>query len=215
MKRRLTARGQERRHQLMDEAARRFATSGYDPTSVAEIVDSLGVGKGVFYWYFASKEELLCEILREAQHDLRRCQHAAIRGEPDPVRRITLGIRASMAWLSGHRDVFTLFEFAALDERFRPMLRRGQDVAVGDVVRHLEGAVVEGSIADADPLAVAHAILGVTNQLARTFVLHRGDDWEQVADAAVAFCLGGLFGHPNGNRPSGTPLLTGASGAGQ
>src|ERR1700736_104813 len=101
MKRRLTARGQERRPQLMGEAARRFATSGYDPTSVAEIVDSLGVGKGVFYWYFASKEELLCEILREAQHDLRRCQHAAIRGEPDPVRRITLGIRASMAWVSG------------------------------------------------------------------------------------------------------------------
>ncbi len=178
----------------MDEAARRFAANGYDPTSVAEIVDGLGVGKGVFYWYFTSKEELLREILGEAQHDLRRCQQAAIRGEPDPVRRITAGIRASMAWLSAHRDVFTMFEFAALDERFRPMLRRGQDVAVGDVVRHVEAAMIAGRIADADPLAVAHAILGVTNQLARTFVLHRGDDWEQTADAAVAFCLGGLLG---------------------
>src|SRR5579872_1843343 len=85
MKRRLTPRGQERRRQLMDEATRRFAASGYDPTSVAEICDGLGVGKGVFYWYFASKEELLGEILREAQHDLRRRQHAAIRGEPGAV----------------------------------------------------------------------------------------------------------------------------------
>ena len=41
-------------------------------------------------------------------------------------------------WLSAHRDVFTLFEFAALDERFRPMLRHGQDVAVGDVARHVQ-----------------------------------------------------------------------------
>jgi AcrR family transcriptional regulator len=210
MTRRLTARGRERRDQLMDEAARRFAANGYDPTSVAEIVDGLGVGKGVFYWYFTSKEELLREILGEAQHDLRRCQQAAIRGEPDPVRRITAGIRASMAWLSAHRDVFTMFEFAALDERFRPMLRRGQDVAVGDVVRHVEAAMIAGRIADADPLAVAHAILGVTNQLARTFVLHRGDDWEQTADAAVAFCLGGLLGDTASAGREGAGLASAA-----
>ena len=200
----------------MDEAARRFAASGYDPTSVAEIVGGLGVGKGVFYWYFTSKEELLGEILHDAQHDLRRCQHAAIRDEPDPVRRITTGIRASMAWLSGHRDLFTLFEFAALDERFRRMLRRGPDVAVGDVARHVEDAMLAGSIAGADPLVVAHAILGVTNQLARTFVLHRGDGWEQVADAAVAFCLTRLFGRPGGHPAVefGGPALMSAAPAG-
>ena len=184
----------------MSEAARRFAANGYDPTSVAEIVDGLGVGKGVFYWYFASKEELLREILSEAQNDLRRVQHAAIRDEPDPVERIAAGIRASIRWLSAHRAVFTLFEFAALDERFRQMLDHGQDVAVGDVARHVRDAVTAGRIADTDPLVAAHAILGVTNQLARTFVLHRGDDWEEVADAAVAFSLGGL---------RGAPLLTG------
>ena len=184
----------------MDEAARRFAANGYDQTSVAEIVDGLGVGKGVFYWYFASKEELLCEVLRDAQLDLRRAQHAAIRDEPDPVRRIAAGITASFAWLSSHRALFTLFEFAALDERFQPILRRGQDVAVGDVVRHVEEAVRAGAIADADPLVVTHAILGVINQLARVFVLTRGDDWESVADAAIMFCLGGLMGARTGSN---------------
>ena len=193
----------------MDEAARRFAANGYDPTSVAEIVDGLRVGKGVFYWYFASKEELFGEILRDAQHDLRRRQHSAIRGEPDPVQRIIRGIRASMAWLSEHRELFTLFEFAASDERFRPLLRRSQDVAVGDVIRHVDDAIAAGRIADADPAIVAHAILGVTNQLARTFVLQRGDDWQEVADAAVAFCLGGLLGPP-GAQP-GVPAFIGGS----
>ena len=196
MERTLTPRGVRRRHELMEEAARRFAANGYDPTSVAEIVDGLGVGKGVFYWYFASKEELLGEILLEAQNDLRRTQFAAIRDEPDPVQRIASGIRASIRWLSSHRAVFTLFEFAALDERFRPMLLHSQDVTVGDVARHVRDAVDAGLIADVDPLVAAHAILGVTNQLARTFVLHRGDGWERVADAAVEFSLGGLRGAP-------------------
>ena len=187
----------------MDEAARRFAANGYDQTSVAEIVDGLGVGKGVFYWYFASKEELLCDVLRDAQLDLRRAQHAAIRDEPDPVQRIARGIRASIAWLSAHRDLFTLFEFAALDARFLPILRRGEDVAVGDVVRHVEEAVRVGLIPDADPLVVAHAVLGVTNRLAWTFVLKRGDDWEAVAEAAIAFCLSGLMGAAPALAPPG------------
>ena len=217
MTKQLTRRGRERRRQLLDYSIRRFAENGYHPTSVDELVNGIGVGKGVFYWYFASKEELLGEILHEAQHDLRRYQHGAIRDEPDPVERITTGIRASMAWLSSHRDLFTLFEFAVLDERFRPMVRRGQDVAVGDVARHVEDAMLAGSIAGADPLVVAHAILGVTNQLARTFVLHRGDEWEQVADAAVAFCLTGLFGRPGRGQPAvevGPPALISAAPGG-
>jgi len=178
----------------MDHAAHRFAANGYHPTSVAEIVDGMGVGKGVFYWYFSSKEELFGEILRDAQHDLRRRQQAAIGAESDPVHRITLGVRASILWLSENRHLFALFEFAASEERFMPLLHRGQDVVIADVTRHVMDAMDAGLIAETDPLVVAHALLGVTNQLARTFVLHRGDPAEEVADAAVAFCLGGLFG---------------------
>src|SRR3954469_9449321 len=113
--RRLTQRGRERRQQLMDFAALRFAENGYHPTSVAEIVQGLGVGKGVFYWYFSSKEELMLEILKEAQHDLRVTQQAAIDGIEDPVRRIELGIQASMRWSSEHPELYNLFAFAATE----------------------------------------------------------------------------------------------------
>ena len=67
MKRKLTTRGRARRQQILDEAARLFAERGYHPTSVAEIVDSLGVGKGVFYWYFESKEQLFLELMARAR----------------------------------------------------------------------------------------------------------------------------------------------------
>jgi AcrR family transcriptional regulator len=192
MNRRLTSRGKERRRQLMDHATGLFAEGGYHPTSVAEIVQGLGVGKGVFYWYFQSKEELLVEILREAQHDLRRSQQQAIGDETDPVRRIELGIRSSLAWLAANRRLITLFQFAATEERFAPTLRRGQEVAIADVVPHVKEGIVAGRIRDADPLVLTHAILGVTNHLARAFVMERGESPDEVADAAVAFCLGGL-----------------------
>jgi AcrR family transcriptional regulator len=192
--RRLTPRGKERRRQLMEHATHRFAEQGYHPTSVAEIVQGVGVGKGVFYWYFSSKEELFVEILREAQRELRRRQQSAIGDEPDPVRRIELGIRASMAWFDEHRELFNLFQFAATEERFAPALRRGQDVAVADTVRHVKDGIVEGRIRDVDPDVLSHAILGVTSHLARVLLHERGMPGAEVADAAVAFCLDGLLG---------------------
>src|SRR5687767_13260282 len=183
MARRLTPRGRERREQLMAYAVARFAENGYHPTSVAEIVSGLGVGKGVFYWYFSSKEELFLEILREAQHDLRRRQQHVIGDEPDPVRRIELGIRASMAWFAEHRNLFNLFQFAATEDRFAPQLRVGQEVAVADAVRHVKDGIVEGRIRDGDPELITHAILGVTSYLARTFIFERGENGDEVSDA--------------------------------
>lgn len=194
MTRTLTPRGQDRRRQLMAYAADRFAANGYHPTSVAEIVQGIGVGKGVFYWYFASKEELMLEILAEAQQELRRVQQSAIAGEEDPLVRIELGIRASMAWLADHRQLFTLLQFASSEERFAPALRRGRDVAVADVARHVKDGIVAGTIRDVDPQLLSHAILGVTNHLARTFVFEKGEPPQEASDAAVAFCLDGLRG---------------------
>ena len=156
----------------------------------------MGVGKGVFYWYFDSKEALLRQILRDAQTDLRRRQQAAIADEADPLRRIELGIRASMAWSAEHRDLIKLVQFAETEERFAEALHRGEEIAVADAVRHLKDAIVEGQIPDQDPEVLAHAVLGVTGKLARTFVHERAEPSADVADAVVAFCLGGLRGAP-------------------
>jgi AcrR family transcriptional regulator len=192
MARRLTQRGKDRRDQLMAFAAARFAEQGYHPTSVSEIVAGLGVGKGVFYWYFDSKEQLFLEILKDAQTDLRRKQQQAIGDEEDPVRRIELGLRASMAWAEAHRDHNKLIQFAATEATFVTALLRGQDIAVADVVKHVKEAIALGRIRDADPDVLAHAMVGVVGHLTRIFIYERGEPADTVADAAVAFCLEGL-----------------------
>jgi len=192
--RRLTPRGRERRRQLVDFAARRFAENGYHPTSVSEIVEGVGVGKGVFYWYFDSKDQLLVEVLREAQQDLRRTQQHAIEDVSDPLKRIELGIRSSMHWFAQNRHLVNLFQFAATEERFAPALRRGQEIALADVVKHVKDGIVTGAIRDSEPEVLAHAVLGVISHLARELIQSRNEDPDRVADAAIAFCLDGLRG---------------------
>ncbi len=194
--RKLTPRGRERRDQIMRRAAELFAEQGYHPTSVSDIVTSLGVGKGVFYWYFEGKEELFAEILRGAHHDLRRRQQAAIGDEPDPLRRIEAGIRETLRWFREHRDSLRLLRFAATDERFAPVLRRNQEVAIDDTVRHLKDAIVAGEIPDQDPHLLARAVVGVLETLAHSYLIERDEPVEEIGDAAVSFCLHGLAGRP-------------------
>ena len=173
-------------------AARLFAEKGYHPTSVADIVAALGVGKGVFYWYFTSKEELLTELLKASNHDLRKRQQSAIEGTDDPIRRIELGIRASMVWFAEHREYFAIIQFAATDETFAPVLARNREISIADTIRHLKDGIVEGSIRDADPEMLAQAIHGVVAELTRAYVVERDERVDHVADLAVSFCLEGL-----------------------
>ena len=201
MSRRLTQRGKERRAQLIDYATHEFAETGYHPTSVSDIVDGLGVGKGVFYWYFSSKEELFIEILRTAQKDMRRGQQRAITDVEDPVKRIELGIRAGVLWLAENNDLRRLFEFARTESTFADAMSAGQAVLVADARVHLEEAIRDGRIPDQDAEALAFAILGVSNQLTHVYIDGRHADPDLVADMVVTFCRDGL-GVSSADRPT-------------
>jgi len=178
----------------MAYAADRFADNGYHPTSVAEIVEGLGVGKGVFYWYFDSKEELLRAILADGQLDLRRRQRAAIAGADTPMERIERGIRASIEWSLEQRVFFRLFQLAATDDRFADSLRKGEQVAVRDAAKHLADAMQAGEIPDRDPVLLAHSMLGVTTHLVQLNHRNLLQATPEAIDTAVDFCLHGITG---------------------
>lgn len=194
MERKLTQRGEERRSQLMAFAAARFAQKGFHPTSVAEIVEGVGVGKGVFYWYFDTKESLLRAILADAQRDLRRRQRAAMVGATTPMERIERGVRASIQWSVDHPEHFRLVQFAATDERFSRGVRKGQQVAVDDAARHIGDAMDAGEIPRADPALLAQFMIGVHTHLVH--LVHQGtvEATTEVIDAAVDFCIHGISG---------------------
>jgi AcrR family transcriptional regulator len=194
MRAKLTPRGKDRREQLLRTGARLFAERGFHPTSVSDIVGAIGVGKGVFYWYFQSKDELLSELLKSGHHELRKRQQQAIGDEPDPLRRIERGIGASLGWFAEHRDYFSIIQFAATDETFAPVLHRNEEIGLSDTARHLKEAMADGRIADQDPDMLARAIHGVIGRLTRDYVIERNEDVEVVAELARSFCLRGLTG---------------------
>lgn len=53
------------KERLLESAKRLFSQKGYYATSVEDIVESAGVSKGTFYFYFKSKEELFKSLVEE------------------------------------------------------------------------------------------------------------------------------------------------------
>ena len=51
-----------RRDVIVDTSAVVFAERGYHATGIAELCEVNGLGKGAFYYYIGSKEELLAAI---------------------------------------------------------------------------------------------------------------------------------------------------------
>ena len=49
---------ENRKRDIIEITARLMHSKGYGPTSVKDIMEASGIGKGQFYYYFSSKEEL-------------------------------------------------------------------------------------------------------------------------------------------------------------
>ena len=69
MEKKKSARCQKRK-KIIDKAWELFAKNGYEETKVEDITKDLGISKRSFYTYFATKEELLYEVLEKIKKEV-------------------------------------------------------------------------------------------------------------------------------------------------
>lgn len=78
-----------KREQIIDAAARLIHLRGYKSTSIEDILRATGIGKGNFYYYFASKEELGFAILDwQTSRFAERVLQKAFGGKRNPLEQI-------------------------------------------------------------------------------------------------------------------------------
>ena len=53
---------QETRNHILETAAEEFAAQGFDGTSLNRLIESLGISKGSFYYYFDDKADLFITV---------------------------------------------------------------------------------------------------------------------------------------------------------
>ena len=194
--RRHTDQGLERKRQLLRTAEELFAVAGYEQTRIVDICAAAGVAKGLFYWYFPTKESLFAELVRTMRHELRRAQAAAMDPAADALTRIRQGSVASVRFMAEHRSYFGLLDVERRDEQLSELLREGSDVYAADVVRLVVEAQAAGLVDDGDPRWYAVGVMGAVSSFSNALRNGAVDaDVDELAIAVGRWVVGGLTTH--------------------
>lgn len=99
---------EDRRQEILEAAARRFAEFGFEATTVRQIADDVNILSGSLYHHFATKEEMLGEVVRDAVMEQRdRALRIAALPYDAEIRFVTL-IREELAALAGRIEAYAI-----------------------------------------------------------------------------------------------------------
>jgi AcrR family transcriptional regulator len=112
-----------RKAQILDVAARVFATYGFANTQVQTIANHLGLGNGTIYRYFPTKDQLFLAAVDRGLKELTVEMDRVMEQPLDPVEQIGLVIRTYLGFFHRRPEMAELFiqERAAFPHHHRPL----------------------------------------------------------------------------------------------
>lgn len=81
VKKRISKAPEERRTELISAARRLFDKDGMEKTRVSDIVKTIGVAQGVFYYYFHSKDEIVEAVVDQVTEEMEGQMQAILSDE--------------------------------------------------------------------------------------------------------------------------------------
>lgn len=151
---------------MLREGRRLFATLGYGPVGLSEIVAAAGVTKGALYHHFESKADLFRAVLEQVQQEVAQRVAAAAAAHCDAWSQLTAGCRAFLVastdpdlqriMLVDGPAVLGWNEWRALDEA----------ASARHLAEALAALVAEGTIAPQPIAPLTHLLSGAMNEAA-------------------------------------------------
>jgi len=154
-----------RRDTIVDTSAQVFARQGYHATGISELCAANGVGKGAFYYYIGSKEELLAAIHDRVMDEVMvGADRVAGAGGSPSEQLASLGdeLLDVIHRYPDHVWVF-LHEFPALTEGRAEQFRIRRREYERRVETILQAGIDAGEFRAIDPRLTALAWLGMHN----------------------------------------------------
>ena len=188
-------RGGDQKEFIREGAAQLFARRGYHATSIQDICDAVGLGRGALYHHIRSKEHLLFEISMLGLDELLEIS-LEIASQPltasEKLRKLS---RTLMRNIADNRAALTVYlrEVDLMSPEYRTPLveRRAGYQALWQ--RIIDEGVADGEFAASDPVLVK-GLLGMHNY---SYLWMREDGRltpEEIADRFCDILLGGLTG---------------------
>lgn len=165
----LSRKGVETRQRLLEAAEQVFGEIGYVDASIVKITEAAGVGQGTFYLYFASKQEIFDELVRDLNRRVRRTMKEASSKGATRLESELLGFGAYFRFTTEHPALYRIIRQA---EFVSPkMLRYHYDKLAEGYVEGLRTAIERGEIGDIEPEVTAYALMAAGELLGMRWIL--------------------------------------------
>ncbi len=159
-----------RRSELLASAQRLFFTKGYDKTSINDIVKDVGVAKGLFYYYFDSKQMLLGELADEVSGQAMAVMHAVVMDDSlNALEKWARAFAVTASWKTARKDELIAIMSALYDPsnvllnftfRERQLARIAPEIA-----KIIEQGVTEGVFDTPYPLVSAEISISMMSSI--------------------------------------------------
>jgi TetR/AcrR family transcriptional repressor of nem operon len=159
--------------EALEKALEVFHRQGFAATSMQDLVDAMGIGRGSLYEAFGSKEELFARALRRYAERSLDGMLTCLLAQDDPVRGIgdllhkIVDTHATNRERSGCMVVNTIVELAPQDPAFADIFRSVWSRLESALETALARAQAQGRIPpDRSPRALARFLAGTIQGLA-------------------------------------------------
>jgi TetR/AcrR family transcriptional regulator, cholesterol catabolism regulator len=119
----------DRRTRILGAATRRFAEAGFGATTVRQIADDVGILSGSLYHHFATKEEILDAIVRDAVLRLRDVTLRIADAPADAEQRLVALVLTDLCEFTDHQAIHAILFHE------RKFFRRSPDFAYVPLAR--------------------------------------------------------------------------------
>ncbi len=164
-----TKRGEESLNKILNAAIAVIAEKGFNDASIDEITTRAGVSHGLFYFYFNNKDELLNELVKRINRDMRHYLTLSTAGLPNRILIEKRGFEAFFDWMYYNQYLYKIlieaesnnielykWHYMKLSERYS---------------RKLLEAMNRGEIAKYDPEVLSFVLMGIADFIAKRYIL--------------------------------------------
>ncbi|MDR0592703.1 MAG: TetR/AcrR family transcriptional regulator [Bifidobacteriaceae bacterium] len=162
----LTKKRDARLGAILDAATALFTGKGYEATTVDKILEAVQMGKGTFYHYFKSKEEVLATVVdRLIARAVERVAAIAANPDLDAIAKVRRAVRVV--------NIANSADGGIVQELHRPANRAMRQKSVGETIRQVapvmarivEQGVAEGVYSTPNPLATVEFLLAANQAI--------------------------------------------------
>lgn len=154
------------RDALVEAAARLFREKGYERTTVRDLADAVGMQSGSLFYHFASKGEILYEVMRRGIDDLTMAVRLELKACASPREELITMTRTHLRTLLSNTQASLaslLYEWRSLPDEQRDQVVTLRDQYESLCREVISQAMENGVVKQGDPRLMVRLWLGALN----------------------------------------------------